>query len=206
MTPERVELDARSGASDTSAMTLHVPRLPFALDPLIAEAKRRARQRRGVLAITAVLIVAAAVGAALALRSPQGPRLSPGTQAYDTTLRPSSGTSGSTVTVSGTLPVVAENGAKIGQTATEVDVYWNLDFKNWSSALGHSPLPSVAGSRVRLLGRQDVAKLRTYKVRVEIPTAVPPGAYPIEVLYQRPDRGGPSVASFAPATFQVTSR
>lgn len=45
-------------------MTAHLPRLPFSLDPLIAEAKRRARQRRLLLAVMCV-VVALAVGAAV---------------------------------------------------------------------------------------------------------------------------------------------
>jgi peptidoglycan hydrolase-like protein with peptidoglycan-binding domain len=54
-------------------MTLHVPRLPFALDPLIAEAKRRARQRRLLVVALALALVSAGVGAAFALRpSPSG--------------------------------------------------------------------------------------------------------------------------------------
>jgi hypothetical protein len=56
---------------------------------------------------------------------------------------------------------------------------------------------------VKFLGKQDVAKLCTYQVQVDIPS-VAPGTYPIEVLYQGPDRGGPSGASFAPVSFQVT--
>lgn len=46
-------------------MTLHAPRLPFfSIDPLMAEAKRRARQRRVFLALMASLLaVAAAAGA-----------------------------------------------------------------------------------------------------------------------------------------------
>jgi hypothetical protein len=40
-------------------MTAHIPRLPFALDPLIAEAKRRARQRRALGVLVAVAVVAA---------------------------------------------------------------------------------------------------------------------------------------------------
>jgi hypothetical protein len=44
-------------------MTVHIPRLPFSLDPLVAEAKRRARQRRMLVALIAVAVVA--VGAAL---------------------------------------------------------------------------------------------------------------------------------------------
>jgi hypothetical protein len=130
-----------------------------------------------------------------------------GTEAYETTLRPSSGMSGSTVAVSGPLPVRRENGTYGSQTSTEVDVYWNLNFDKWWSVLGNSPSPlaSVAGTPVKLLGKQAVATLCTYQVQVEIP-AVPPGAYPIEVLYQGPASGGPSFASFAPTKFQVTSR
>jgi hypothetical protein len=52
-------------------MTLRVPRLPFSLDPLIAEAKRRARRRRLVLALIVAAGVAVAVG--FALRSGRGP-------------------------------------------------------------------------------------------------------------------------------------
>jgi hypothetical protein len=130
-----------------------------------------------------------------------------GTGAYDTTLRPSSGTSGSTVAVSGPLPVIRENGTYGGQTSTEVDVYWNLSFDKWWSVLGNSPstLASVTGTPVKLLGKQAIAALCTYQVQIEIPT-VRPGAYPIEVLYQGPGSGGPSFASFAPTKFQVTSR
>ena len=49
-------------------MTVHVPRWPFALDPLIREAKRRARQRRFLLA-GALLLAALATGLVLGLRS-----------------------------------------------------------------------------------------------------------------------------------------
>lgn len=57
----------------------HVPSFRFSLDPLIAEAKRRARQRR-VLAATVLLAGAgAATGAALALRSSSGAGVLSGT-------------------------------------------------------------------------------------------------------------------------------
>jgi hypothetical protein len=52
-------------------MTLSVLRFPFSLDPLIAEAKRRARRRR-LLAVVAVLIAGGALGAAFAVRSSNG--------------------------------------------------------------------------------------------------------------------------------------
>jgi hypothetical protein len=54
-------------------MTSHVPRIPVSLHPLIAEAKRRARQRR-LLVVVLLLAVGLSAGLALALRSsPSGP-------------------------------------------------------------------------------------------------------------------------------------
>jgi len=51
-------------------MISYVPRLPFSLDPLMAEARRRARQRRVLVALVASAVVAA--GAALGFEL-QGP-------------------------------------------------------------------------------------------------------------------------------------
>lgn len=51
-------------------MTLHVPRLPFSLDPLIAEAKQRARRRRWLILL--LVVAAAAAAATLELRSASG--------------------------------------------------------------------------------------------------------------------------------------
>ena len=52
-------------------MTLPVPRLPFSLDPLIAEAKRRTRRRRWLMLLLLVA-TAAAVAAAFELRPGSG--------------------------------------------------------------------------------------------------------------------------------------
>ena len=52
-------------------MTLHVPRLPFSLDPLIAEARQRARRRRWLILLL-VVVAAAAAAATLELRSASG--------------------------------------------------------------------------------------------------------------------------------------
>jgi hypothetical protein len=52
-------------------MTLRVPRMPFSLDPLIAEATRRARRRRLLLALG--VAAGAAVAVTFALRSGAGP-------------------------------------------------------------------------------------------------------------------------------------
>jgi hypothetical protein len=58
-------LTGHGGASDNGSMTLHIPRLPFSLDPLIAEAKRRARQRRLLLAVLALVALGGAGALAL---------------------------------------------------------------------------------------------------------------------------------------------
>lgn len=49
-------------------MTVRVPRLPFSVDPLIAEAKRRARQRRVLVALIAVVVFAAGAALTVELR------------------------------------------------------------------------------------------------------------------------------------------
>src|SRR4029078_5807568 len=54
-----------------ASMLARVPRWPFSLDPLIAEAKRRARRRRW-LGLLAVVVIAVAAAATLELRSAPG--------------------------------------------------------------------------------------------------------------------------------------
>jgi hypothetical protein len=117
---------------------------------------------------------------------------------YATRLKPSVGPAGSTVTVSGPLGVIGEDGTYSGQTASDVEAYWNLDFHKWWSALGPSPLASVSGSPVELLGEQAVARRCRYELRVTIPS-VPRGRYPIEVL----SGTGKTRASFGPVSFRV---
>lgn len=56
-------------------MTAWGSRLPFSLDPLIAEAKRRMRRRRLAIAAVAFLLVGATFGTAVALN---GPSVAPG--------------------------------------------------------------------------------------------------------------------------------
>ena len=54
-------------------MSAHALRMPIWLDPLIAEAKRRMRQRRLLVAALVVALAGGAAGVTLALRSPSGP-------------------------------------------------------------------------------------------------------------------------------------
>ena len=53
-------------------MAAHADRMPFSLDPLMAEAKRRMRKRRVLVAILALLITGGAAGAAVALTASSG--------------------------------------------------------------------------------------------------------------------------------------
>jgi hypothetical protein len=50
-------------------MTAHLPRLPFGLDPLMAETKRRMRRRRVLILILVVVIGGGAASAAMILNS-----------------------------------------------------------------------------------------------------------------------------------------
>jgi len=53
-------------------MTSHAHRLPFSLDPLMAEAKRRMRKRRVLILVLAVLVGGGAAGSAVALSQSNG--------------------------------------------------------------------------------------------------------------------------------------
>jgi hypothetical protein len=68
-----VSVDAGASANDNSAMTLNVPRMPISLDLLMAEAKRRMRQRRLLVGALIVALAAAVAGASFALRGHNGP-------------------------------------------------------------------------------------------------------------------------------------
>lgn len=67
--PPTGALDVFGGAINNGAMAEHVPRPPFSLDLLIAEAKRRARQRRTLIVLAALFLAALAAGLAFAFGS-----------------------------------------------------------------------------------------------------------------------------------------
>jgi hypothetical protein len=75
-------------------MSAHAPRLPFSLDPLIAEAKQRARRRRLLVAAGLVLVVAGTAAGVSATRSSGGPG-SPGPSGTGTGLLSEPGRVGS---------------------------------------------------------------------------------------------------------------
>jgi hypothetical protein len=168
--------------------------------------------KRGALSLALVAAVATAGSISAAARSTTAPPDCPqvtGPAGYDTQLAPSAGAAGTTVTVSGALPAGDASGGVSGETV-EALAYWNLAFGSdgaeWTSVFS-SPVAAVAGSPVQQLATQDVAGPCSYRLDVTIPS-VPPGTYPIEVLYRwapgYPDGSGWGEASFAPTEFRVT--
>lgn len=129
-----------------------------------------------------------------------------GAGAYDATLSSSSGPPGSTVTVSGPLPVTDESGAYVGSITTEVIAYWNLDLDNWGTAFTSplSPTAAVAGSAVQLLGTQDVAGVCNYAFQIKIPSSVAPGTYPIQPIGEASGAWGVLTYPLGPVNYQVT--
>ena len=125
---------------------------------------------------------------------------------FTPTLSASSGSPGSTITVSGPLPVLDEAGTPVGQTADEVIAYWNLDLDNWESALTSpvSPSAAVAGSDVQLLGTANVAAVCNYNFQIVIPSSAVPGTYPIQLLIESSDETGVTTGPMPPVNVQVT--
>lgn len=114
-------LDDHAGANDTSAMTLDVLRLPLTLDPLIAEAKRKARRRRRLMA--AALLVVGVSAAMFALRASAGPASStPSTLGQLQRSLPASASTGCTAgsrPASGQLPPDTNGDGKISDSGSE---------------------------------------------------------------------------------------
>jgi hypothetical protein len=89
VTPGAEHLPADGGASDNGAMTLHIPRLSFSLDPLMAEAKRRALRRRVILFLALAAGALAAVTFTLQLGDGSGGAFSPKSTVQPTRQTPS---------------------------------------------------------------------------------------------------------------------
>jgi hypothetical protein len=189
--------------------------------------ERRQRRQRVVAVMLLALVVAAAAVAGIeasrasAAKFPSALHVSKtaATQAqhpqcaanakltsFIPSLSSSSGSPGSTITVSGPLPVLDESGTLVGQTASEVIAYWNLDLNHWETALTAplSPTAAVAGSAVQLLGTQDVASVCNYSFQIRIPSSVPSGTYPIQLLTEASDETGVTTGPMPPVNVQVT--
>jgi hypothetical protein len=189
--------------------------------------RRQRRQRALAIALSALLVAAASIAGieasranaakfpsalhfskAAATQSTASPQCSANANlsSYAPTLSSASGVAGSTITVSGPLPVQDEAGTQVGQTADEIIAYWNLDLNNWESALTAplTPTAAVAGSHVQLLGTQDVASVCNYNFEITIPSGVTPGTYPVQLLLESSDESGVTTAPMPPVNVRVT--
>jgi hypothetical protein len=130
-------------------MTSRALRQPFALDPLIAEAKRRARQRRFLVAVSAFILVGAAAAFALELRSSGGgtPSGLAGAKSVGALTVPN-GTGGIAVVVYGKLSVTTKTGFHIhGLPVTAASLSPGAHYV--AAGIGHS-LTELAPSGKRL--------------------------------------------------------
>jgi hypothetical protein len=107
------------------------------------------------------------------------------------------------VTLSGTLPLYDEAGKlDLKNPSTGFQVWWNLAFARWWSAIGRDPHPRHArpGPVIRLLRAAiPVPNPCTYRLTVTIPH-VQPGTYGVDLIYGN----GDSDASLEPVAFTVT--
>jgi hypothetical protein len=126
---------------------------------------------------------------------------------YGSVLSTASGPAGSTVTISGHLPVLDEAGSYVGPGNPDISAYWNLDFDHWTSILTSpdSPSASVAESPVEHLGTYHVTGGCDFQMQVTVPS-VPPGTYPIVLLYWYGGSGdGSGGSANLPVNFHVTA-
>ncbi len=112
---------------------------------------------------------------------PDCPPVSPGV--YGPTMTPSAGPAGSTVTITGRVPLYGEDGAFREPTGT-LQVWWNvLDQGDaWLALLpgGDSPSPALPGY-VSLVAEIPIPDACTYEVKFTVPD-VGPGSYPLTLL------------------------
>ena len=112
---------------------------------------------------------------------PGCPPVSPGV--YGPTMTPSAGPAGSTVTITGRVPMYGEDGAFQEPTGT-LQVWWNVldQGDSWLALLpgGDSPSPALPGY-VSLVAEIQIPDACTYEATFTVPD-VGPGSYPLTLL------------------------
>jgi WD40 repeat protein len=132
---------------------------------------------------------------------PDCPPVHPG--AYEPTMMPTSGVAGTTVDLSGRVPMFAEDGAFVKPSGT-LQLWWNAldEGLAWTALLpgGPDPSPALPGD-VSLVAEIPIPDACTYEASFVAPD-VAPGSYPLTLL----SADGESATSFgAGLVFDVRS-
>jgi hypothetical protein len=148
-------------------MSLPLQRLPIALDPLIAEAKRRTRLRRSLLALGLLLLAGVPVGLALLRPSPRPGALRPlGATTHVWKLSVSIPRAFHVYTLSGGAYRTGTRAPVIGHVLTD----YRLLVDHWIPSRGSSEAPS---NRVALELEENWAAIdRVGPVQLHLPLSV----------------------------------
>lgn len=126
-------------------------------------------------------------------------RLPQGRDAYRPQASSTSGTKGSSVTISGNTPLLAKSGRYIGPVGL-IGFWWNLPPSGWEHVyFGQTPPATSGGTAVIHLGEVLVKDQCSYRVSFLVPD-VPQGLYPILPI----EHGHGGAAAFATLEFRVT--
>jgi len=158
-------------------MTARAPRLPYSLDPLIAEAKRRMRRRRSL--ILAMLFVAAAIGVTFAFGSSPG---GPGSNG--------SPTSGATTRLSSHGIGGVQLGATKAQTVAELSRLFGSPSRHFISDACGPTYSEVAWGHLYVEFRQNTFSGYRYLGGAWLPSGVSPGHNPSAVRPRLAAGGG----------------
>lgn len=120
---------------------------------------------------------------------------------YQATLAPASGTPGSTVMISGPVPMYRPDGTYDPARELEIEIWWNVASNEWDILLpgGDEPSPGGPGP-VQVVAEEDVSDMCSFQLEFTVPD-VPSGTYNVLVL----EVGGDGAAVYSETPFEVTS-
>ena len=109
--------------------------------------------------------------------------------------------SGNRLTASAALGVVAEDGAVIGPRTDRVDIWWDLDFGRWWSALTGRPA-AIGGGQSRRVASVAASGACTFSASFAVPETKPGPHVVVAIAFDRRDDGA---TAYAPAYVTVLS-
>ena len=185
------------------------------LDDLVAQTGRRVTRARVTSVVTVIAALLFAVGAgAMAVASSRTPAQITAAAgackptAANTKITASSAKPGTTVTASGPIYYLGEDGSVIPNAPTAaVQIWWGVDESNWTSVIVQGAANAAANSgdtTGSVEGPFQIAHVQlsgtcSFSVPFVVPD-VPPGAYPVGVVYAT-DTG---ISLYSSLTLKVT--